>query len=401
MNAFQSADLLLPRSADHHRWSVIACDQFTSDKAYWQRVKDTVGQSPSTLHLILPEVELGDDVAVRAAKIHETMDQYLKSDIFTCYPNAYIYVERRTPFGNLRRGIVGVVDLEQYDYHNDTTLPIRATEQTVIDRLPPRKTIRSGAPLELSHILLLCDDDKFTLVEPVSQIKNTLPKVYDFELMEGGGHVAGWLLQEEAAAALDDRLSAYIREHEVLGGTIFAVGDGNHSLAAAKDCYEQWKKDHPGADTAAYPGRYAMAELENIHDPVQQFEPIHRVVVNTDAQKLFAALDKIRVKDGCPIRCVTSQFDETIYVNAPSGERAVGILQSFLDQWLAENRGVIDYIHGDQALESLARQENAIGFLLPAMNKSGLFQAGVLPRKTFSMGHAQEKRYYLEGRKIK
>lgn len=401
MNAFQSADLLLPQDTDLHRWSVIACDQFTSDKAYWQRVKDAVGDSRSTLHLILPEVELGDDVAIRAAKIHAAMESYLQADAFKCYENAYIYVERSTPFGNLRRGIVGVVDLEQYDYHNDTTLPVRATEQTVIDRLPPRKTIRQGAPLELSHILLLCDDDKFTLVEPIAEIKDTLPKVYDFDLMEDGGHVAGWLLQADVACALDARLAEYTRVHEQLGGTIFAVGDGNHSLAAAKDCYEQWKKENPGVDTAAFPGRYAMAELENIHDPVQQFEPIHRIVTNTDCAKLLSDLKTITVAEGCPVQCVTAEGTVTVCLPAPSGERAVGILQAFLDRWLAENTGSIDYIHGDEALTALARQEHAAGFLLPAMDKSGLFQAGVLPRKTFSMGHAQEKRYYLEGRRIK
>ncbi len=400
MNAFLPGDILLPKDAPPERWAVIACDQFTSDPNYWERVRNTVADAPSTLHMILPEVELGADVARKTARIHKNMEQYLAADTFRCYPNAYIYVERKTPFGNLRRGIVGVADLEQYDYRPDTALPIRATEQTVLERLPVREQIRRGAPLEFSHVLLLCDDDGGTLIEPLSGIRDTLPQVYDFELMEGGGHLTGWLLEGENARDFDRRLAEYTCIHARLGGAIFAVGDGNHSLAAAKNCYEQWKRAHPGQDTTAYPGRYAMVELENIHDPVHQFEPIHRIVTHTDPAKLLFDLAKITVPNGCPIRWVTENGEGTVFVDAPSGERAVGVLQGFLDQWLAQNSGLIDYIHGDAQLTRLARQENAVGFRLPAMDKSGLFQAGVLPRKTFSMGHAQEKRYYLEGRKI-
>lgn len=306
---------------------------------------------------------------------------------------------------------MGAVDLDAYDYNAGATSAIRATERTVTERIPPRQRVRRDASIELPHILLLCDDNEKVLIEPVEAVKDTLPKLYDFDLMEDGGHITGWLVSGEAAQSFCDRLTAYTaacpKKYEDLPGAplVFAVGDGNHSLATAKSCYEELKRNHPGEDLSNHPARYALVELENIHDDAQKFEPIHRVVVDTDPQALLKALEPWCAPGGYPIEWYAGSQSGTVYLDPSRSQLEVGALQQFLDEYLARNPGKIDYIHGDDDLKNLAAQENAIGFLLPAMAKSQLFRGvvadGVLPRKTFSMGHAREKRYYLEGRKIK
>ena len=244
MSVFAPADILLPRVDSLEKWAVIACDQFTSQPEYWQRVRERVGDAPSTLRLVLPEAELGVDDDARAAAINAEMERLLKSGQFREYPGAMIYVERTLLSGKVRKGLVGAVDMEAYDYTAGSVSPIRASEKTVVERIPPRKRVRENAPLELPHVLLLCDDDKRVLIEPITAIRDTLPKLYDFELMEGGGHIAGWLVQGEALAAFEARLEAYARtvdgKYEGLNGAsvLFAVGDGNHSLAPAKACSE-------------------------------------------------------------------------------------------------------------------------------------------------------------------
>ncbi len=413
MNVFRSANILLPNTAEMHRWAVIACDQFTSDQAYWNRVRETAGDAPSTIHLILPEAELGTErEESHILHINRTMEEYDKNDVFTVYPNSYVYVERKLENGSIRKGLVGAVDLEAYDYNLGSESQIRATEKTVVDRIPPRMRVRRNASVELPHIIMLCDDHEKVLVEPITAIKDTLKPLYDFDLMEDGGHIRGWLVQGEAAADFDARLTAYAKtvgeKYSDLSGVpmTFAIGDGNHSLATAKSCYEELKKNNPHVDYSQHPARYALVELENIHDEAQVFEPIHRVIFRTDTNKLLAALqEQCGAEDGFAVTWHVGKESGTLYLDPNKGELAVGILQVFLDEYLSEHEGEIDYIHDDDALVELAQTENTVGFLLPSMEKSQLFRGviadGVLPRKTFSMGHAREKRYYLEGRKIR
>ena len=413
MNVFRSADILLPKTDEMEKWAVIACDQFTSDPAYWQRVRDFAKGAPSTIDLVLPEAELGTaQEAAHIACINKTMTQYLEEDAFLCYPDSYIYVERTLENGSVRRGLVGMVDLETYDFSAGSTSQIRATEKTVVERIPPRMKVRRNAGIELPHIIMLCDDHDKVLVEPITAIKDQLKKLYDFNLMEAGGHITGWLVDGEMARAFDSRLEEYSKnvgqKYADLSGVpmTFAIGDGNHSLATAKSCYEELKQQNPGVDLSNHPARFALVELENIHDDAQVFEPIHRVICQTEPKKLLNALQKECGADsGFAVRWHIGSENGTIYLNPAKGELAVGILQVFLDSYLKENAGEIDYIHDDDALIELAQKPDSIGFLLPSMEKSQLFRGviadGILPRKTFSMGHAREKRYYLEGRKIR
>jgi len=413
MNAFLPADILFPNVDSMEKWAVIACDQFTSDPAYWDRVRKNAEGSPSTINLILPEAELGTEKeAEHTALINATMAEYLKKEVFRTYPNALVYVERTLDNGTIRPGLVGMVDLDAYDYSTGSTSAIRATERTVVERIPPRMRVRRDAPIELPHILMLCDDHDKVLIEPIAKNKNKLTKLYDFELMEGGNHIAGYLVDGAEAEAFNARLAEYTanvgKKYEDLNGVpmVFAVGDGNHSLATAKSCYEELKAQNPDKDLSDHPARYALVELENIHDDAQVFEPIHRVIVKCDPKALLEALNKEACAEGgFEVKWYIGEESGTVYLDKAKSQLAVGVLQGFLDAYLKENAGDIDYIHDDDALIGLAKQENAIGFLLPAMEKSQLFRGviadGILPRKTFSMGHSREKRYYLEGRKIK
>ena len=413
MNAFLPADILMPKTDHLEKWAVIACDQFTSDAAYWDRVRKNAEGAVSTINLILPEAELGtEQEAAHTAEINATMKKYMEDGVFTVYPNSYVYVERTLENGSIREGLVGMVDLDAYDYTTGATSAIRATERTVAERIPPRQRVRRDAPIELPHILMLCDDHDKKLIEPVGAKKDSLKKLYDFDLMENGGHITGWLVEGEDVEAFNKALTEYTatvgEKYEGLKGVpmVFAVGDGNHSLATAKSCYEELKRNHPGEDLSNHPARYALVELENIHDPAQVFEPIHRVIFKTEPKKLLKALeDSCCAKEGFPVQWYIGEESGTVHLDKNKGELAVGILQHFLDEYLKENAGEIDYIHDDDALMELAKKPDTIGFLLPAMEKSQLFRGviadGILPRKTFSMGHSREKRYYLEGRKIK
>ena len=412
MQAFLPADILMPRVDSMEKWAVIACDQFSSQPAYWERVRETAGDAPSTINLILPEAELGTpQEAAHTALINETMAKYRKEGVFQTYARSFVYVERTLESGAIRKGLVGMVDLDAYDYSTGSTSAIRATEKTVVERIPPRMRVRKDAPIELPHILMLCDDHDKVLLEPIAAGKETLPKLYDFDLMEGGGHITGWLVQGKAVDDFEARLADYTahvgEKYKGLPGVpmVFAVGDGNHSLATAKACYEELKKAHPGEDLSSHPARFALVELENIHDEAQVFEPIHRVITHTDPSAMLKALEDWCAPGGFPVEWYIGQDHGTVYLDKARSQLAVGVLQAFLDQYLSEHPGEIDYIHGDDDLKELAAQDGAIGFLLPAMEKSQLFRGviadGILPRKTFSMGHAREKRYYLEGRAIK
>ena len=402
MSVFQPADILIPREEDLEKWAVIACDQFSSEPEYWEETRRIVGAAPSALRLILPEAELGGQDAEKIDAAHAAMEAYLESGFFREYKNAFVYVERRFADGSYRQGVVGMLDLEAYDWAPDARTPVRATEETVAERIPPRMHIRRGAALELPHVLLLCDDPDDLLIGLLSRQKAAFPKLYDFELMQGGGHVSGWLLEGVVLRKLRERLDAYAAGRSFC----FAVGDGNHSLATAKACWEQLKREHPGEDLSGHPARWALAELENVHGPGQRWEPIHRVVTGCDAEALLRYVqERLDDGEGTALKCLSGGRELTLRLKTDDGQLPVAKLQTALDGYLQTHSGSIDYIHGAEALRTLSAAENAVGFLLPAMEKETLFPAiaagGVLPRKTFSMGSAREKRYYLEARKIR
>lgn len=410
MSIFQPAKILMPQVEEMEKWAVIACDQYTSQPEYWARVGTYTEGTVSTLNLILPEAHM-DEAPVRIGQINQSMHDYMTNGVFKEYENVYIYIERTLVNGTIRKGVIGAVDLDAYDYSDDSTADIRATERTVEERIPPRMNIRREAPIELPHILMLCDDKEHMLIEAMEQIKSECQKLYDFDLMEGGGHIAGWLIEGDAVKLFNERLEGYVKAnaaaYEGSGKTsmVFAVGDGNHSLATAKACYEELKRKYPDQDLSNHPARYALVELENIHDKSQQFEPIHRIVTGINPEALIEAMKKeICAEDGHPIVLYVGETEETVYLNKELGELPVAILQKFLDEYLEVVPGKIDYIHGDDVVKELALIEGSVGFLLPNIEKNqffkGIIMDGVLPRKTFSMGHAQEKRYYLEARKI-
>ena len=403
-----------------NKWSVVACDQYTSQPEYWARVTQHVGKEPSSLHLILPESCLeGPNVEQDIAEINLTMARYLKDGCFTGYSDTLFYVERTLNNGAVRRGLIGMVDLEQYDYEPGSPALIRATEGTVLSRIPPRVAVRKNAPIELPHIMLLVDDPGKTVIEPLTALAGDMEEVYDFDLMERGGHIVGRKLTEkqmgqvaEALAALADPAAFNARyATKNLPVLLFAVGDGNHSLATAKECYERQKRLIPPEQWERLPARFALAELVNLHDDSLEFEPIHRVVFDVEPEHLLNALTAAYPgahygpDEGHVLEYVYAGGEGCVTVPDPAAQLPVGTLQNFLDEYLAEHRGRVDYIHGDDVARELAAQSKSIGFLLPAMEKDELFPTvihdGVLPRKTFSMGEAHDKRFYLEARKIR
>ena len=411
MNLFEPTDILIPKNVDMKKWSVIACDQFTSQPEYWERVESYVGDAPSSLKLIFPEAKLGEESGEMVSKIRESMETYLNEKVFTEYKNCFIYVERTLLDGSIRKGIVGAINLEEYDYTSHSLSGIRATEKTVVERIPPRKVIRENAMLELPHILLFSDDEKDLMCGYLEGIKEQLPMVYDFELIEDGGRIRGYLVSGEEVDALYAKMESYgdfIQQKYADSKKtpmMFAVADGNHSLATAKACYEDIKLKNPGKDLRNHPARYALVEVVNIHDEAQKFEPIHRIVKNVDVNAILGALilDSC-AEEGYPIKWYSGEKQGTIYLDPAKGQLPIGILQNFLDEYLSVHLGVIDYIHGEDVLKELSKEVNSIGFALPVIDKNkffkGIIEDGVFPRKTFSTGHAQEKRYYLEARKI-
>ena len=426
MNAFESlpfrpTDILLPKDCEYSKWSVVACDQYTSQPEYWQRVAEHVGRAPSALRLILPESCLeGPNVETDIMEINNTMSRYLREGRFVCHPDALFYVERILEGGKVRRGLMGMVDLEQYDYEPGAESLVRATEGTVLSRIPPRVAVRKNAPIELPHVMLLADDPDKTVIEPLADQTEDMTLLYDFDLMEGGGRLRGWELTRQqkeqvaqALTALADPEAFRARYHlkEDLPVLLFAVGDGNHSLATAKECYERQKRLTPPEHWDALPARFALVELNNLHDSALEFEPIHRVVFGVEPQQLLEAMEAYYPGfihgegEGHVLPYVWGECQGTVTVPKPKAQLPVGTLQRFLDDYLQNNPGRVDYIHGAQVARDLARRKDTIAFLLPAMGKEELFPTvihdGVLPRKTFSMGRAQDKRFYLEARRIR
>ena len=411
---FQPANILLPRDCDLSLWSVVACDQYTSRPEYWQRVENRVGRAPSALRLILPESCLeGPSVETDIMEINNTMSRYLREGRFQEHPDALIYVERTLSSGYVRRGLVGMVDLEQYDYEPGSRSAIRATEGTVMSRIPPRVAVRKNAPIELPHALLLTDCQD--IIPPLSGETEGMELLYDFDLMEGGGHLKGWLLtreqQERTARAIRKWKEWADRERD---GLLFLVGDGNHSLATAKECYERRKGLTDPAQWPELPSRYALCELVNFYDGSVELEPIHRVVFGAKPEELLDALLEYYTSavqgggEGHTISFAVNRWSQgEVTVREPSAQLPVDTLQRFLDDYIAAHpRARIDYIHGAEEAKALAQErEDAVAFLLPPPDWTELFDAivrdGVLPRKTFSIGQAQDKRFYLEARKIR
>ncbi len=413
---FKPADILLPRGCDLSLWSVVACDQYTSRPEYWQRVEDRVGRAPSALRLILPESCLeGPNVETDIMEINNTMSRYLREGRFQEYPDSLVYVERTLDSGKVRRGLVGMVDLAAYDYEPGADAAVRATEGTVLSRIPPRVAVRKNAPIELPHVMLLADDPDQALIEPLSAQTGEMEPLYDFQLMERGGRVKGWRLTQDQMAAVAQTLQGMRAQADrERGGLLFAVGDGNHSLATAKECYERRKGLTDPVQWPGLPSRYALCELVNLHDSSLEFEPIHRVVFGVKPEELLDALasyypSAVQGRAGGHVLPFVinrwSQGEAT--VTQPQAQLPVGTLQNFLDDYIAAHpKARVDYIHGaDEARALAGEREDAVAFLLPPMDKSDLFPTvvhdGVLPRKTFSMGEAHDKRFYLEARKIR
>ncbi len=414
---FKRGNILLPKNTDMTKWSVVACDQYTSEPEYWNSVREIVGSNPSTLNLTLPEIYLEEsDVEERIKKINQNMEELVNMDFFNEYSDSMIYLERTQEDGKVREGLMGIVDLEDYSYEKGSQTLIRATEKTVIERIPPRVKVRENALLELPHIMILIDDEKKNIIESLKNKVTESDIVYDFDLMKNGGHIKGYLLNNETMDEVDERLKCLadkdyfenkygVKDKGIL---LFAMGDGNHSLATAKACYENLKKEI-GEKALSSKSRYALVELVNLHSDALEFETINRVIFNTDKDKLLNSLKEYytinKEGNGQEFRVVTDSIDEAWYIENPKSNIAVGSIQMFLDDYLKDNVGKIDYIHGEDVTKSLASKDNNVGFIFDAMAKEDLFKTvildGALPRKTFSMGHANDKRYYLEARKIK
>ena len=436
-------EIMLPaKGSDLTKWAVVACDQYTSQPDYWDDVKRIAGDSPSTLYLTFPEIYLkDDDKEKRINNINSAMEKYLKEGVLELQKPGFVLLDRSTEHTVSRKGLILALDLEKYDYNNGSQTLIRATEGTVLDRIPPRVRIRENAGIELPHIMVLIDDPCKTVVEPLFEKIDEYDEVYDFDLMKNGGHIKGWnISDEESINAVTSALEKLAKPEAFHGkyGTgsekgvlLFAVGDGNHSLATAKAHWENVKASSGTEIMDTHPARYALVEIVNVHDEGIVFEPIHRVLFGIDGStvtdelkkycnntskaeyKLFASdeamqnalVDYKQDKQTHAIPFVLEGAFGILLVNNPVHNLEVGTLQAALDKLVKNHSHMeIDYIHGDRVVTELGSKSGNMGFYLPSMDKHDLFKTvileGVLPRKTFSMGEAHEKRYYLECRKI-
>lgn len=422
-------DILVPNTTvDLEKWAVVACDQYTSEKEYWHEVEQSVGEHPSTLRLIFPEAYLEDpDPSKRIAGINAKMSEYLRADLFKTYKESFFLVHRETGHGPGRWGLIVALDLEKYDYAKDSRTYIRATEGTILSRIPPRKLIRKDAPLELPHILVLISDADKTVIEPLVKEKPALEKAYETKLMKGGGRLTAYRVSGEAY--LSQLAEAFEKLHASLdpkNPLLFAMGDGNHSLATAKSCWEDIKQQLSPSEKSTHPARYALVELENIFDPGLEFEPIHRVLFNVKRETFFSYLSKacesytftpvlkisaltrtLEHQDATQaFGFIDSQGLAVIGLQGPQATITAGTLQSVIDSILLHEESVqVDYIHGAEVTGSIGSKSGNIGLFLPALDKNVFFETivkdGALPRKTFSMGEAHEKRYYMEARRIR
>lgn len=434
----QVPKILLPKDkTDMQRWAVIACDQYTSDKGYWERLIQQTEGVPSTLNLIFPEVYLEDDDAdQRILDINRQMDAYLADGSLEEQQAGFVLIDRKTTEVESRKGLMLALDLEKYDYNKGAQSLIRATEGTILDRLPPRIKVRENAPIELPHIMVLIDDPQQTVIEPL--FNEQLETLYDFELLENGGHLKGYRVDQpeliqQIVTALENLADPQAYQEKYPGEEavmLFAMGDGNHSFATAKAIWEQLKEEAEDKDEIMnHPARYALVELVNVHDAGLEFEAIHRVLFDVNCDHLKQQMEQFFSTRNTPMTftpCVDLAGAEELagqagtahafpvvlagqfgvcQIDNPEYTLTVATLQAFMDLYLEENSTVrVDYIHGDQAVTELGSQADSAGFYLPAISKHDLFKTivldGALPRKTFSMGEADEKRFYLECRKI-
>lgn len=424
----QSPTILLPKKEiDLEKWAVVACDQYTSEVEYWQRVEAYVGAAPSTLQLIYPEVYLEEEHPQRRiATINETMDRYLRDGIFDTYEKSFFLVHREDEGGGPGRwGLLATLDLEHYDWSKGSKTLIRASEETILDRIPPRKAIRKDARFELPHILVLIDDQQRQVIESLKEKRTIFPEVYSTRLMEGGGHVTAWQINtDEVFGELADHLEALIASQDSDSPLLFAMGDGNHSLATAKSCWLDIKKGLSEEEIVTHPARYALVEIQNIYDPGIVFEPIHRLLFSIDYSTftstlasfctsfettILSSLEELDIalegKDGIQ-RFGYSDANQFLLfeLNDPASSLAAGTIQKVIDRLLEETKTTVDYTHGEEVTLRLGTKPTNAAIILPPFSKEAFFKTviedGSLPRKTFSMGHAHQKRYYLEGRMI-
>ena len=437
----QVPTILLPKAGtDMRKWAVIACDQYTSEPAYWTAATEEAGDAPSTLHLVFPEVFLEDgDEAERIDAINSTMAGYVADGVLEEQPPGFILIDRETSHAPSRKGLMVALDLEQYDFNKGATTLIRATEGTIVDRLPPRIRVREQASIELPHIMVLIDDPERTVIEPLFELE--LDKAYDFELMKNGGHIEGWHVTNPAQIQQIADALAKLAEPTVFNAkygvddeppVLYAMGDGNHSFATAKAIWDRLKEEAKDKEAIMHhPARFALVELVNIHDAGLEFEPIHRVLFDVNYAEICADFELFCAGHGATfsiVDCgdpdeigplardlkqdnrhllpfVTEDVCGVMVVDNPELTLEAATLQSFINLYLeTHTQAKVDYIHGSDAVKELGTRERNIGFYLPAIDKHDLFRTiildGALPRKTFSMGEADEKRFYLEARKI-
>ncbi len=383
-NCLKVPRILLPREG-FETWSVIACDQFTSDRAYWQRVESRVGSAFSTLHFILPEIYLGENDEERIAEIHSNMFRALDEGAVEKLVRGFVLTERTTLSG-VRRGIIAAIDLEAYTMGRGELSPIRSSEEVVASRLPARVAVRRGAPLEFPHAILFYRDKKDKIMQNL--LRGDLEELYDFDLMEGGGHIKGYFIPEDVSLEV-----AYDLHGK--GEPCFAVADGNHSVAAAKAFWEELKPTLLPEERRTHPARYTLVELVNLYSPAVVFHPIHRVVKETDAAALIDFFTG-------NVKC--KREGNVLIPNLPAGAAGVEKTDALIEAFVRANGGKIDYIHGERELRALASGEDCVGILLKPLDKDDFFDrlkgGGNFPKKTFSLGEGVEKRYYLEGREI-
>lgn len=404
---FKTTDILIPKNADMTKWSCVACDQYTSEPEYWNDVEKIVGDSVSALHIMLPEIYL-NETEKRSKEITENMQKYIQEDVFETYKDSFIYVERTLANGKTRHGLVGAIDLEVYDFSKGTVSLCRPTEATVTERLPARVEVRKGAKIEMPHIMMLLDDKDNSVIMPYAEIKSELSKVYDFELMKESGHICGYAVNGKYADIATKAICNLISSSTDRNPMIYAMGDGNHSLAAAKLYYE-YLKETIGEKAKTHPARYSLVELVNLHDSALEFEPIFRVVFDVDANKFISELEKhfgfARNSEGKQVFKLVRNGTETVCSFAePDTSLTIGTLQNFIDDYTAKYGGKTDYIHGEDVVRRLCNNDSTLGFIVDGIDKDNFFDVikrdGILPRKTFSMGHACDKRFYLECRII-
>ncbi|MGO2117775.1 MAG: DUF1015 domain-containing protein [Fusobacterium sp.] len=415
---FYKTNILLPKE-NLEKWSTLACDQFTSDLKYWEEVKEITRGYPSAYNIIFPEAYLGKiNFNEKINEINLEMKEYLKNDIFEEYKNSILYIERTLLDGSIRKGLVGALDLEEYNFNVGADSLIRATEGTVVDRLPPRVKVREKALVEMPHILVLIDDEKKEVIEYFSDKKEKMKKIYSFNLMKEGGHIEGFLLREEHIKIIENKLLKLIDKEyfdkkynlKDIKPFLFAMGDGNHSLATAKECYEKLKNELGEEKGRHSLARFALVEINNLHDDSLKFQGIHRLVFNVDENHFMRKLEEFCLEkrksqyDSQNIILIKDKQKIKVEIKNPKHNLAVGSVQIFLEDYLEKFGGKVDYIHGDEEIVQLSKN-GKIGIMLKSIKKSELFKSillnGVLPKKTFSMGEAREKRYYLEARKIK